>query len=584
MMLTRMVENRGLSIILLIVLGLSAYAFVFWAPFMAIDDSISIIYNEDIKDFSRFGRVLTSSFFGDKHYYRPLVPLSFMLDYHLFGLNPAIFHLTNVLLHVLTAIVLFFLMGQIWGDRSGAFFTALLFVIHPVHSEAVSYVAGRSNILSALFVLLAFLFFILSWNKKGRMGWYAFSLASFFSALLAKESAVILPILLIAYLLIIERALSSRSWVMLSSVIPYFVLIGVYVLIRHYLGIMEIHFGRAADNVFLEFTTFLNGCLTYLRLFLFPVDLYFDRAKAVYTDYTQLPVILTWLTYAMITVLLVRYRRYASKYVYFFIAWFGIFLFPVSQLITSIGMQEGRIALSEHFLYGASAGIIVLMVMVARKAGAWMMKNQLCSPVVWRFFMFGIMLFLTLVTLQQNLYVKSPIAVLKRSYAYDPQNVRVLYGLGHELALKRRFQEASIYFRKAMAIDPNRTTSTVLAHVAIANALAEEGKLLQAIAELESIREGGELKIMVRNNLRSFYRAAIYQLKKNLQENPNDTERHLLLGRFLQKTGNASESMKHYHQAMALNPDDQRPRIYVRELEDGQSGTEATKSLLSERK
>ena len=88
-MINKMNKPQGafICILIVLVLGFTAYSFVLEAPFKTMDDNSSIVNNSDIQDISNIKRIFTSSFFGDSHYYRPLVSLSYMLEYHFFGLN-----------------------------------------------------------------------------------------------------------------------------------------------------------------------------------------------------------------------------------------------------------------------------------------------------------------------------------------------------------------------------------------------------------------------------------------------------------------------------------------------------------------
>ena len=79
--------NFGCMVVLIAVLTLTAYSFVLSAPFKIMDDQVSIVENRAIGDFSNIKQVFTSGFFGDHTFYRPLVALSFMTEYRLFGLN-----------------------------------------------------------------------------------------------------------------------------------------------------------------------------------------------------------------------------------------------------------------------------------------------------------------------------------------------------------------------------------------------------------------------------------------------------------------------------------------------------------------
>ena len=189
---------------LIAVLEVTAYSFMLSAPFKTMDDEFSIVNNFNIKSFQNTVQILGSSFFNGNAYYRPLVSLSYMLEYHFFDLNPLFYNLDNLLLHLATSISVFFIVFIIFKNCWMGFFTALLFAIHPVHWEAVSNIPGRSILLCAFFNLNAFLFFCLSRRDEAiprlcAYGLYVLSLIFFFLALLSKESAVVLPFILLSY-------------------------------------------------------------------------------------------------------------------------------------------------------------------------------------------------------------------------------------------------------------------------------------------------------------------------------------------------------------------------------------------------
>ena len=190
-------------LVLIAVLVFTAYSFCLSAPFKTLDDDASIVKNDDIKSFSNLGVIFTTSFFGGNAYYRPLVSLSFMTEYHFFGLDPVYYYLTNILIHIFSAWLVFLIAEILLKDTVAAFAVGLLFGIHPVHAEAVSNIPGRAILLCGLFYLASFYCFLMA-EKKGKV-FYGLSLAAFALALLSKESAGVLPLLLIVYLWLFKR-------------------------------------------------------------------------------------------------------------------------------------------------------------------------------------------------------------------------------------------------------------------------------------------------------------------------------------------------------------------------------------------
>lgn len=131
-------------------------------------------------------------------YYRPLVTLSFFLDVQLWGLTSAGFHLTNLLAHLATSLAVLGLGRRLTGSPLAGGIAGLVFALHPLHTESVAFVSGRSDVLSTLLALWA-LGEYAAWRETGRRWRYALSVAAFFLALTAKEVAVTLPVLLVLW-------------------------------------------------------------------------------------------------------------------------------------------------------------------------------------------------------------------------------------------------------------------------------------------------------------------------------------------------------------------------------------------------
>src|SRR5204863_9661690 len=121
-------------ILFVVLLTFLAYSFTLQPTFKTMDDELSIVKNENIRSFANIGKIFTSSFFGDKSYHRPMVTISFMIEYHFWGLNAFYYYLTNIFLHCLNAVMVFWLLRRIIGGGREvvAFWTAILFAIHPV--------------------------------------------------------------------------------------------------------------------------------------------------------------------------------------------------------------------------------------------------------------------------------------------------------------------------------------------------------------------------------------------------------------------------------------------------------------------
>ena len=125
------------SLLCLIGLTFFAYTFVLSGSFKVLDDETSIVRNQDIKSFASLPKLFTQSFFGGDAYYRPLVSLSYAVEYHFFGLQPFYYYLTNIFLHAGSVVVLWIFFRLLLKKEETAFAAALLFALHPIDRKSV---------------------------------------------------------------------------------------------------------------------------------------------------------------------------------------------------------------------------------------------------------------------------------------------------------------------------------------------------------------------------------------------------------------------------------------------------------------
>jgi hypothetical protein len=176
----------------------------------------------------------TPLFFQDvSPFYRPMYGLSYGLNFWLFGTNPLGYHLTNLALHAISSFFVYRIALEMveGGRRLGIAVTAgALFALYPVHPEAVTWIAGRVDLIVAAFYLAA-LFFFLRWlGTQGKL-YFVLAVGSFVLALMSKEMAVTLPGLL--FLCALYKRQGIRASVL--KVLPFAVLLGVYLVFRTYI-------------------------------------------------------------------------------------------------------------------------------------------------------------------------------------------------------------------------------------------------------------------------------------------------------------------------------------------------------------
>ena len=150
-------------VILIIILGFTIYFNSLGGSFIW-DDAGLIQGNAYLKDWSNFPQIFTKNIWAGigegSSIWRPLQMMTYFVDYSLWKLDPWGYHLTNILLHLLAALALYWFVSILFNNRILALFSSLLFIAHPVHVEAVSYISGRADSLVTIFVLVAFIFYL----------------------------------------------------------------------------------------------------------------------------------------------------------------------------------------------------------------------------------------------------------------------------------------------------------------------------------------------------------------------------------------------------------------------------------------
>ena len=171
-----------------------------------------------------------------KSYYRPLTFLSLYYDFKIWGNNSFGYHLTNIIINAICSALVFFLFllilkkFRIRARENIALFSALLFTAHPMHVESVSWIAGRTDILSTMFFLAAFVTHIKSYEKSL---YIILACMLFYLSLLSKEVAVAFPFSILAYEYISNKRLKKEPLVRITA---YFAFLILYLFLRHRYG------------------------------------------------------------------------------------------------------------------------------------------------------------------------------------------------------------------------------------------------------------------------------------------------------------------------------------------------------------
>ncbi len=263
-----------------------------------------------------------------KSLYVPLPLLTYGLEYYFFHLNPVAYHVTNLIFHLLNSLLVFWLIYLISGKDLIAFFTALLFAIHPLHVESVAWISERKDLMYSMFYLLSIICYL--YYIRGRKHHFYLSLLFFFLSLLSKPMAITMPFLLFLFDYVEKRRFNDRLFLEKT---PFFGLFCLFFVI--YVSIMtatEMTGTKTSSNLLYNMCIASYGLLFYIVKMFFPLSLsclypYPDRPD----NYLPLPFIIAPFIVITAGIYIFRLRKY--KKIFFAILFFFITILPVSQLI-----------------------------------------------------------------------------------------------------------------------------------------------------------------------------------------------------------------------------------------------------------
>ena len=260
----RSVKGRRAAAVLVALVAAMAYAATLQYDFVW-DDTLLIQQSWRLHHWEELPSLLTSHFWAEvgeaSHYYRPLVTLTFFLDMRVWGLHPFGFHLTNVLAHAAVTLAVLAVARRAMDGALAAAICALAFALHPLHTESVSFVSGRTDVIATLFFLLALLAYDRGRDQE-RGAFLAWSLGAYLLALLAKEVAITLPAVLVVWDWLVRGDLGDRRAVKRAAAryAAYGAAAGLY------LGLRVFALGGLVDSSVVAWGTPLARTLTTLKV------------------------------------------------------------------------------------------------------------------------------------------------------------------------------------------------------------------------------------------------------------------------------------------------------------------------------
>ncbi len=477
-----------------VLLGFLAYANTFAGDWVW-DDVSSVLLHENVhqpgqffqlfqEDQHAFGR-------GQGNFYRPLVSVSFMVDFWLSysptldgsevkgypDVKPFIFHLSNLLWHLAAAVLLFFLLVRLQAPRMIQAVAPMLYVLHPMHTEAVAYISGRADMMSATFILAALLSATIPAGSKSRYLGIVASGIFFILGLCSKESTMIYPVLLALVITLTPRedgtAATRADWK--SRSLPLAVAVALLVAYGALRAtVLKFSEGGASNGTGLG-QRLIETCQAfafYIKTLFIPSGLHMEQTLTGVPVWTAA---LGFLALAFVLVLIVISYRKQHYRIALGLAWFLAAWLPIS------GIFPLNAPMAEHWMYVPMAGfwwaILELLLLLSKTA-----KLRLLVPVL-ATVLAVVFLHSTIV---RNQDWQSNEAIFRATLAENPDTIRVHTNLATtydylegNLAGARRHYEAVV--KRYSTSDEGMLPEEIPIRLSLAEVLLRQGEYQEAI-------------------------------------------------------------------------------------------------------
>lgn len=580
-------------IFLIIALGFIAYSNTFHSPFQW-DEVAQILENPVIRDLDNYISGTKGYTYVSNHYNprRSVGYLTFALNYHFGGFRVTGYHVVNLLIHIANAILAYFLViltfrtpyfsGQqsansdqrsrssdspftIHHSRLIALLTALLFISHPIQTQAVTYVVQRFASLAAMFYLLSLLMYIqgrLASGQAGRLAGYSLSLLFAVFAMNTKEITFTLPVMLALYEGIFFRSSLKKRFLTLLPVV--LVLVIVLISVSHSGKSLGEMLSDATESTRVQtamsrgdyLLTQMRVITTYIRLIFLPVNQNFDYDYPVERTFFTLPVFFSFLFLAALlgTAVYLLYRSgqeatgsseqtgaeggrsrndsrsaiHYFRFIGFGILWFFIALSVESSIIPI------RDVIFEHRVYLPSVGLFAAITTGVLVAAQRLKMEKVAMSVL----MLAILIF-SGATYARNTVWASKISLWEDVTQKSPNKARGHNNLGIFYSEQGFLDKGSREFQAAIEINPGYSD----AHYNLGKYYLASGRMNEALTEFQTAVRLKPDYAEAHNNLGAVYETlgrvddAIREYQTSLQINPDHLPARENLGRHIRVTG-----------------------------------------------
>ena len=519
------------------------------------DDITAIRDNPLIGQISYFWQPPYSNFFA-------LRPLIIFLIHHFFGPNPLFYRLSNILPHLGSTILIYFLIKRFFA-RPIPLITASVFATHPILTEAVTWISGGPYSEGTFFVLFSFLLYLETQNdvfphrvsevKLLSLPLYFLSILLFLLAIFFTEKFLIFPLILTVYEF--YRGHLKTAW---KRLLPFWAVSGVLLinlaslLANRTSVIAKVSYVEPGiNNPFIQIPIAIT---TYLKLIFWPKDLAFYHAEGIYNQSQYLFSLLVFLLFLGLAVYSFKRNR-----IFFF--WLSFFLIALLPTLTPFRVSD---VIAERYVYFGSLGIFVFIAWLVQKVGE-LAKNQKVSYLL----LIIIIASLSTRTILRNRDFRNPdtlwLATAKTSPAI-PQNHN---NLGEFHARQNNWEKAIEEFKMAVELEPK----FAIAYQNLATAYYQLEKYDLAVENYQKAIALDSTLWQSYHNLATIYAStgkldlAIEHVEKAVSIDPKSANSYALSGIIYLQMGNKQRAKEQLEKALELDPQDEEAKKLLLESE-----------------
>ena len=540
-------KNSFIYFIVIILLGLIVYSNSFQNGFLSLDDASKVTDNPLIAGIgiTNIIKIFSSFVF---HAYMPLAIFSYAIDYSLWGLNPIAFHTVNILLHVLNSILLFVFVKKLTGKEIAAFIAALIFTVHPMNVETVSWVSERSTLLYTMFYILSLFFYIKHINESKTKKYIYFSLIFFLLSVFSKPFAVTLPLVFIIFDYYYGIKINIKN---LLKKTPFFLISLAFGLIAIYATISTENLRDISSFNFLDRILMSTYSIAYYLInFFAPIKL-----NVLHPYPVKVNGLLPWEYYAsvlflaIIVSLIFKNRNFKKELIFgalFFLATASVFLTSTPS--------GGDFLVVEHFIYLPYIGFAIV-------SGIFFSKifdgsiNLLFVKKAAPYFLCFVFFAFSLIAYNRNYVWKDSKSIFTDMIKKTPEHPFGHEGLGASKMDNKDYEGAIEEYSKAIKVDStyyNAYYNRALAEIQLKHfdeAFSDLNKTIYLNSKkIEAYNDRGNLRLKMKDTT-----GALLDYNVSINLNPKFPSTYYNLGNLNLNKKEYNEAILKYSKAIELN-------------------------------